>query len=422
MAHTRQILLALILGIAAGAAINLLVPGWAEPLDTNLLTPLGQVFLRLLQFIVVPMVFCALILSFTQVERGANVGRYAGKLLGLYVVTSAVALAIGMAVAAWLTPGLGVDAAGAQATATSDPQPLAQWLVGLVPKNPFEALAEANLLQIILAAALIGIAARQLPEHSRAFIGVLESGYEIVLKVLSLVLKLAPIGVFALIASVVATQGLDLLLKLGLYVVGLLIAIAAMALFYLALLTLTGSRPGAYLRHFGEALSFALGTASSNATLPIALENAKAYGAPRELTAFALPFGTALKRDGAAVLQGFNALFVAQLFGVEVTLTLALTIFATGLLVSFSTAGVPGAGLVAMSTVLSAAGLPLEGVAVVAGVDRFTDGFRTSLNVMGNTANAMLLAKGEARHAADPSPTPTTTPAPKTETDGRAQG
>lgn len=208
-----------------------------------------------------------------------------------------------------------------------------------------------------------------------------------------MVLKLAPIGVFALIASVVASQGLELLIKLGLYVFGLLLALGGMALFYLAVLALAGARPGAYLRHFSESLSFALGTASSNAALPIALKNAAAYGAPHQLSAFALPFGTALKRDGAAVLQGFNALFVAQLFGVDVTLPLVITIFATGLLVSFSTAGVPGAGLVAMSTVLSAAGLPLEGVAVVAGVDRFTDGFRTALNVMGNTANAMLLAR-----------------------------
>lgn len=393
MAHTRQILLALILGVIAGGAINLLVPQWAAPLDQQLLTPLGQVFLRLLQFIVVPMVFCALVLSFTQVERGGHVGRYAGKLLGLYIVTSGVALAIGMAVAAWLTPGTGIGEVGQASVQAAEPMPLTQWLVSLVPRNPFEALADANLLQIIIAAALVGIAARQLPEQSQPFIKVLESGYDITLKILAMVLKLAPIGVFALIASVVATQGLELMVKLGLYVVGLLLAIAAMALFYLALLALAGARPGAYLKHFSESLSFALGTASSNATLPIALENARAYGAPHQLTAFALPFGTALKRDGAAVLQGFNALFVAQLFGVDVTLTLVITIFATGLLVSFSTAGVPGAGLVAMSTVLSAAGLPLEGVAVVAGVDRFTDGFRTALNVMGNTANAMLLAR-----------------------------
>lgn len=400
MAHTRQILLALILGILAGGAVNLFLPQWAGVLDTQLLTPLGQVFLRLLQFIVVPLVFCALVLSFTQVDRSESVGRYAGKLLMLYVLTSAVALAIGMGMAAWLTPGLGVDSAQAAGVEARDPTPLAQWLVGLVPKNPFEALAEANLLQIILAAALVGVAARQLPEQSRPLVSLLQSGYDVTLKILSMVLKLAPIGVFALIASVVATQGFDLLLKLGLYVIGLLAAIGAMAVFYLALLAITGARPLAYLRHFGEALSFALGTASSNATLPIALNNARAYGAPHQLSAFALPFGTALKRDGAAVLQGFNALFVAQLFGVEVTLTLAATIFTTGLLVSFSTAGVPGAGLVAMSTVLSAAGLPLEGVAVVAGVDRFTDGFRTSLNVMGNTANAMLLSRLEGRHHA----------------------
>ncbi|QEM81389.1 dicarboxylate/amino acid:cation symporter [Halomonas binhaiensis] len=393
MTHTRQILLALILGVAAGGAINLLVPQWVPLIDHHILAPAGQVFLRLLQFIVVPMVFCALVLSFTQVERDEHVTHYAGKLLVLYIITSAVALAIGMAVAAWLTPGLGLGDVGQASIEAKDPVPLSQWLVGLVPRNPFEALADANLLQIIIAAALVGIAARQLPEQSQSFIKTLESGYHITLKILSMVLKLAPIGVFALIASVVASQGLELLIKLGLYVFGLLLALGGMALFYLAILALAGARSGAYLRHFSESLSFALGTASSNAALPIALKNAEAYGAPHQLSAFALPFGTALKRDGAAVLQGFNALFVAQLFGVDVTLPLMITIFATGLLVSFSTAGVPGAGLVAMSTVLSAAGLPLEGVAVVAGVDRFTDGFRTALNVMGNTANAMLLAR-----------------------------
>ncbi|MCT7655666.1 dicarboxylate/amino acid:cation symporter [Oceanimonas sp. NS1] len=222
---------------------------------------------------------------------------------------------------------------------------------------------------------------------------VLESGYKVTLKVLDLVLKLAPLGVFALITSVIATQGLDLLLRLGMYVIGLTLALALMALLYLVLLAITGARPLLFVKHFGQSLGFAFGTASSGATLPLALGNARSYGMNDSLANFALPFGTALKRDGAAVLQGFNALFVAQLFNIDITTSLVITVFTTGLLVSFSTAGVPGAGLVAMTTVLGAAGLPLEGVAVVAGVDRFTDGLRTALNVMGNCANAVLLER-----------------------------
>ena len=217
--------------------------------------------------------------------------------------------------------------------------------------------------------------------------------YNVTLKVLELVLKIAPLGVFALITSVIATQGLDLLLRLGMYVIGLTLALALMALFYLLLLAITGARPVSFVKHFGQSLGFALGTASSGATLPLALINARSYGMNSSLANFALPFGTALKRDGAAVLQGFNALFVAQLFNIDITTSLMITVFTTGLLVSFSTAGVPGAGLVAMTTVLGAAGLPLEGVAVVAGVDRFTDGLRTALNVMGNCANAALLQR-----------------------------
>nr|WP_067290234.1 dicarboxylate/amino acid:cation symporter [Marinobacterium profundum] len=401
MSVTRQILLALVLGIITGLALNAganaLPPGSVAWLDANLLTPVGKVFLRLLQFVVVPMVFGALILSLTNREAGADVGRYASRLLISYVLTSAVALALGMLVAQWLTPGTGTESLVSQAPQGRNADSLSQWLVGLVPNNPFAALGGGSLLQVIFAAALIGIAMRALPQESEPLRGLIESGYRVSLKVLEFVLKLAPVGVFALITSVIATQGLDLLQRLGMYVMGLTLALALMALLYLVLLGLTGARPGDFVRHFGQSLGFAFGTASSGATLPLAIGNARSYGMNESLASFALPFGTALKRDGAAVLQGFNALFVAQLFNVDITTSLVITVFTTGLLVSFSTAGVPGAGLVAMTTVLGAAGLPLEGVAVVAGVDRFTDGLRTALNVMGNCANAALLERLDGR-------------------------
>ncbi|WP_417618520.1 dicarboxylate/amino acid:cation symporter [Oceanisphaera sp.] len=416
MSVTRQILFALVLGIITGLALNLgtitLPEGSIVWLDANLLTPVGSIFLRLLQFVVVPMVFSALILSLTSREGGAEVGRRAGRLLIGYVVTSAIALALGMLVAQWLSPGSGAEGLVSHTTTGRPADSLSQWLVGLVPNNPFTALGGGSLLQVILAAALIGTAMRALPEESDPLRRVIESGYKVTLKVLELVLKLAPLGVFALITSVIATQGFDLLLRLGMYVIGLTLALALMALLYLVLLAVTGARPLHFIKHFGQSLGFAFGTASSGATLPLALGNARSYGMNDSLANFALPFGTALKRDGAAVMQGFNALFVAQLFNIDITTSLVITVFTTGLLVSFSTAGVPGAGLVAMTTVLGAAGLPLEGVAVVAGVDRFTDGLRTALNVMGNCANAALLDRldghrTESLSPADASDSPT---------------
>lgn len=397
MSVTRQILVALVLGIIIGLALNtgaeLLPAGSVLWLDTYLLTPIGKIFLRLLQFVVVPMVFGALVLSLTSPDANSGVGRHASQLLISYIVTSAVALLIGIGVALWLTPGVGAAGLVAQAPSAPAASSLSDWLVSLVPSNPFTALGGGDLLQVIIAAALLGMAMRALPNDSAPLRSVIHSGYLVVLKVLEFVLKLAPIGVFALITSVIATQGLDLLIRLGMYVAGLTLALGLMAAFYLLLLGILGARPLDFIKSFGQSLSFAFGTASSGATLPLAIGNARSYGMSGTIASFALPFGTALKRDGAAVLQGFNALFVAQLFNIDITTSLVLTVFATGLLVSFSTAGVPGAGLVAMTTVLGAAGLPLEGVAVVAGVDRFTDGLRTALNVMGNCANAALIER-----------------------------
>ena len=406
MSVTRQILLALVFGIITGLVLNAsagaLPEGSVAWLDANLLTPVGNIFLRLLQFVVVPMVFGALILSLTNREHGAAVGRHAGRLLAGYVLTSAIALALGMLVAQWLSPGTGAESLASSSSEGRHADSLSQWLVELVPNNPFTAISSGGLLQVIFAAALIGIAMRALPVDSAPLRRLIESGYTVTLKVLEFVLKLAPYGVFALITSVIASQGLDLLLRLGMYVVGLSLALALMAVLYLVLLGITGARPLAFVKHFGQSLGFAFGTASSGATLPLALGNARSYGMSESLASFALPFGTALKRDGAAVLQGFNALFVAQLFSIDITTSLLITVFTTGLLVSFSTAGVPGAGLVAMTTVLGAAGLPLEGVAVVAGVDRFTDGLRTALNVMGNCANAALLERLDGRSQVSP--------------------
>lgn len=397
---SSRILLGLALGVLVGAALNLFFPGAAPVADQYVFSPLGSAFLRLIQFVVVPMVFTSLILGLESLQQTGRVGRYAGKLTLLYVLTSALSLGVGLLTAALLRPGVGVSVAGVEAPEAQAAPALLEWLVSILPSNPVEALASGNLLQVILSAVLIGAALQRLGEQKAPFVALTRSVYEITLKVLEIILKIVPLGVFALIAGVVATQGFEVVSRLLVYVLGLVLALAVMALLYALALLLAGARPGRFFRAFFPAFSFAFGTASSNATLPLLLENAAAYGLRSELRSFALPFGTALKRDGAAILQGFNAVFVAQLFGVPLTPALVGAIFLSALLVSFSTAGVPGAGIIMMTTVLSAAGLPLEGVALVAGVDRFTDGFRTALNVIGNTANAALLGRweGEADH------------------------
>ncbi len=395
MKLSTKILIGLIAGILLGALLNGVFPDWVKPLDHYLFSPVGKAFIRIIQFIVVPVVFTSLILGLTSLQGTGKIGNYTGKLLPLYVGTSIVALAIGMVMAVVLRPGVGLNLSGSgQAPVKAEQQSLVDWLVGIVPTNPFESLSTANLLQVIISAILIGIAINLVKEKAKPFLAVVQSFYAIIEKILELILHLAPIGVFALMTSVIATQGFDIVMKLLWYVLGLILAILVMTLFYYVVLFVIRAKPNHFFKSFFPTLSLAFGTASSNAALPLAMENAeKNYGMKPDIASFALPFGTALKRDGAGILQGFNALFVAQFFHVPITSSLIIAIFISALLVSFSTAGVPGAGIIMMTTVLTAAGLPLEGIALVAGVDRLTDGFRTTLNVIGSIANAAIIDK-----------------------------
>ncbi len=360
-----------------------------------MLTPIGKIFLRAIQFVVVPIVFTSLIIGFSSIKSADKVGQLTWKILLLYIITNFVALLIGITSAALLKPGTAVgNVDDLTAHEVTNGQSILDWLVSIVPTNPFESFATGNLLQIIFTAVLIIIGMRLAGEKATPFLSFIESFHHIIEKITLIVLRLSPIGVFALISSVIATQGFDIVQKLILYIVGLILAIAVMILIYTFLLALLKISPTRYWRSFLPTFGIAFGTASSNAALPVAIENAvSGFNMKREIAGFAIPLGTALKRDGACILQGFNALFVAQLFDIQLTPTLIITIMISTMIVSFSTAGVPGAGIIMMSTVLTAAGLPLEGIALVAGVDRLTDGFRTLLNVLGNTANAVILDK-----------------------------
>jgi proton glutamate symport protein len=397
MTISTLIFLALGCGVGFGAALYAWFPAAVLPLDHYLLDPLGQVFLRLIQFVVVPLVFSSLILALTRVRNAAQVGRYAVKLLGGYLITSPLATAIGMGTAILLQSGVGMAGmAGTAMETTAQAPDLIQWLVTLIPTNPLAALSTGNLLQTILSAALIGIGIQQAGPKADAFVAFVESVYVISEKILLMVLYTSPIGVFALMSSVIANQGLGVIFNLMSYVMGNVIAISIMIGIYVLILFSFRISPALFFKSFKASLSLAFGTASSNAALPLALKDAmEHYQLPQPIASFAIPLGTALKRDGSAIMQGFSAIFIAQLFQVPLTENLLLSVFMSTLLVSFSTAGVPGAGIVMMATVLTAAGLPVEGVAILAGVNRLADGFCTLLNVMGNVLHAAVLGKWE---------------------------
>jgi proton glutamate symport protein len=399
---STAILAALGLGAVFGTILTTLFPGVVTPLDQYLLGPIGDAFLRLIQFAVVPIVFSSLILGLTKMQSAGQAGRYILKLLTIYILTGLVALGLGMGMALLLQPGAGITGFELPVAAHTSTSPdLLQWLVSLIPVNPMAALSSGNLIQIIFSAALFSIGIQLTPVKSQPFVALIESIYEISEKILAVILYAAPVGVFALISAVIATQGLELISRLLFYVLGLLISTALMIGFYILLLFCFQAKPVKLLQNIVPSLSLAFGTASSNAVLPVLLKNLQEdYGLREEITSFAIPLGTAIKRDGSAVLQSFNALFIAQVYHVPMTPYLLLSIGLSSLLVSFSTPGIPGSALITMATVLTAAGLPVEGIALVAGIDRLTDGFKTVLNVVGNSSTAIFLSYWETPHAA----------------------
>jgi Na+/H+-dicarboxylate symporter len=397
MSLSTAILAALGIGAIFGTILNTMFPGLIEPLDRYLLSPMGESFLRLIQFVVVPIVFSSIILGFARIQNAGKVGRYVLKLMTLYILTGLVSLGLGIGTALILQPGAGVEGFTVTEVARQTQTPdLLKWLVSLIPINPLSALSTGNLLQIIFSAALFSIGIQLTPDKAKPFVELMESIYHIAEKVLSVILYVAPVGVFALMSSVIATQGLELITRLLFYVLGLFIATSIAIGLYLIALFYLKAEPTRLLRCLLPSLSLAFGTASSNAVLPLLLDNLQEeYGLRAEIASFAIPLGTALKRDGSAILQSFNALFIAQIYHLPVTPSLLLAIGLSSFLVSFSTPGVPGSALITMATVLSAAGLPLEGIALVAGIDRLTDGYKTVLNAIGNSANAIFLSSWE---------------------------
>ncbi len=400
------ILVSLGLGVVFGTVLNTTFPESIELINQNILAPVGESFLRLIQFVVVPIVFSSLIMGLTRIQGAGQVGRYTAKLMTSYVVTSAIALGVGMGTAYFLQPGSGVTGFSiSDSIKISEAPSLISWLVSLIPVNPLEALSTGNLLQIIFSAVLLGFGIQLAGDQAKPFVNFIDSVYHISEKTLSVILYVAPFGVFALMSSTIATQGLELVAKLLLYVLGLVIASSIMIGLDMLVLFFLKADPIRFLRSLSEAIALAFGTASSNAALPVVLQNIQEnYGLREEVASFAIPLGTALKRDGAAILQGFNALFVTQIYQVPLTPSLLSAIAVSSLLVSFSTPGVPGSALITMATVLSASGLPLEAIALVAGIDRLTDGFKTVVNIIGNSTNAIILSYWEAEQVAETVP------------------
>ncbi len=396
-----QILVALILSVCAGLVIG----PEGLPFVNKWIAPIGTIFINFIKMMIVPVVTCSLIVGVTSLGGDSKkLGRISAKTIFLYLVTTAVAIVLGFAVAGIIQPGVGLDIAGKVAPKVKEAPTFMQVLVNMVPTNPVDAMAKGQILPVIIFALLVGIGITQLDEkRSRFLMDLYDAGAEVCYKIIAMVMKFAPLGVFALLLPVVCKNGPKVLLPLLSVILAVAIGCTLQCiLVYSALAsTMGGVNPVKFFRGMSEAMMLAFTTCSSAAALPVNMKNCQEkLGLSREVTSFVLPLGCTINMDGTALYMGVCSLFVANAFGVNLTTSDMIMIVFTGTLASIGTAGVPGAGLIMLAMVLQAVQLPMEGLALVAGIDRVLDMFRTCVNITGDGAVCCVVDKTERKHAA----------------------
>ena len=428
-----KILIGMILGLLAGLAVNVMgdtiasarqqsgVVDWLAGFVANLNAFIGDLFLRGLRFIAVPIVLFSLIVGASSLNDLKKLSRIGGRTIGIYLFTTAVAITVGLVLANLAQPGTWVSAelrdslasqAGAQVSdkvaAAVAPNTWAV-LLNIVPKNPFAALAAGKMLQVVFIALAVGIALTLIPKQkSSPIIAFCDGMTDVIIKLVHVIMLTAPVAVFCLIAKVMAVMGLEVLQALVVYsltVVGGLL-LMTYVVYPTALRAFTGVRAGRFFRAIAPAQLLAFSSSSSSATLPVTMECVEdRLGASEEVSSFVVPLGATINMDGTALYQGVAAMFIAQLYGVDLDLSAQLTIVLTATLASIGTAGVPGVGLIMLVIVLQAVGINdvamKGGIAIIFGVDRLLDMCRTTTNVTGDCMVAAVVAHAEGELASE---------------------
>jgi Na+/H+-dicarboxylate symporter len=398
---SNRILAALGLGLLFGVALNLTVADqdWARVyLIDGALRVVGEVFVRLLSMLVVPLVFVSLITGVSALSDPASLGRIGGKSVLLYMITTGVAIALAMVGALIVQPGVGASPVEQVAREIAEQPGFGQVLINMVPRNPVAAMANGDMLPIILFAILVGLAIAMTGESGRRVGGFFTDFNAVIMRLVEFVMLLAPYGVFALIAVLGATTGVATFLGVLKYVLLVLVALVVHAvLTYSALVKFTtGLSPRVFFSKIRPVQAFAFATASSGATIPVTLKTVEErLGVDNRIASFTVPLGATINMDGTAIMQGAATIFIAQYFGVELSIAQMLMVVLMVIMASVGTAGVPGVGLVLLAGVLASVGLPAEGIALILGVDRILDMTRTAVNVTGDCAVSVVVAHSE---------------------------
>ena len=401
MSLTGRVILGMVVGIFTGFAIQSLFAdsGFVNNYIVNGLFEVGgQIFVASLKMLVVPLVFVSLVCGTSSLKDLSTLGRMGGKTLALYIGTTAVAITLALTIGNLFQPGAGADLTAASSFKSADAPSLGQVIIDMFPTNPIQAMAEGKTLQVIVFAVLFGIAISAAGKPGERIAAVFSDLNEVIMKLVALLMNLAPYGVFFLMAKLFSGLGLGAIWNLAEYFLVLAgtLLLHGLVTYSAMLKGFTGLSPITFLRKMEDAIMFAFSTASSNATIPVTMETAKnRMGVDNKVASFTVPLGATVNMDGTAIMQGVATAFIAQAYNIDLTMGDYLMVILTATLASVGTAGVPGVGLVMLAMVLNQVGLPLEGIALIMGVDRLLDMIRTAVNITGDSAVTIIVAKSE---------------------------
>lgn len=385
-----QILIAFLCAIIAGIIFG---PG------IDVVQPLGVLFLRLIQFIIVPLIASSLIVGVASTGSIQTLGRIGGKTILYYLSTTFIAVSIGLIAALVFTPGAGVDiSSGGNVPEATETGGFINVLLNIIPTNPLESLSSGNILQIIFFAIFLGIGITMVGEKAQPVFRFFDGLAEVMYKITWVIMKLIPIGIFGLLAPIIGEYGISVLLPLIelISVVALACIVHALVTYSIAVKTIGKMNPLEFFKGVAPASLVAFSTQSSSGTLPVTIKCSEDnLGVSKKISSFVLPLGATINMDGTSLYLSVTALFAAQAYGVELSFAQIMMIVLIATLGSIGAAGVPGAGLVMLTLVLTAVNLPLEAIALIAGVDRFMDMFRTSVNITGDASGAVIIDKSE---------------------------
>lgn len=388
--HTK-IFIGIALGILAGIFLKEITPVYIKPI--------GDVFMRLLKLLVIPVVFTSVTLGIVSIGDTKHLGSVSLKAFIYFISTGFIATSLGLILANVIKPGANSLAdKGALKGSFEQPPPISELFINIAPQNIFESLAKSEILQVIVFSILLGVALAHIGSKGKPIVSFLDAGFEAMIKITDWIISLTPIGVFALAANTVATLGLSSLINVATYfctvIFGLLIH--AVIILPLVLKTFSGYSPLMLFRHLLPALAIAAPTASSSAAIPITMECLnKGVGVPNKITSFVVSVGTTIDMNGTALYQGVAVMFIAQMYGINLDIFHQAIIVLTAFFASAGAAAVPGAGLVTMVIILNAVGVPVEGLALILPVDRVLDSFRTPVNLWSNSIGTVIVAKLE---------------------------